>query len=127
MQDGLDSDPVAAAQHSGAGCAATNEATSPIADPVPAFLAEFTIRDSSARISTLEFQRVFHAWLSDWQAAARPHHQGDTNSNAANLAKKLAASGVPKVKSNGNMAFAGIRWSKTPAAQAFLTGLLELN
>jgi len=127
MGDGLDSDPVAAVQHSGAGCDATSEASTAIADPVPAFLAEFTIRDSSARISTLVFQRAFQAWLSDWQAAARPHHQGDTNSNAVSLAKTLAACGVPKVKSNGNMAFAGIRWSETPATQAFLTGLLELN
>lgn len=127
MRDGLDCNPVAAVQHSGAGCAATNEASSPIPDPVPAFLAEFTIRDSSARISTLEFQRVFQAWLSDWRAAAHPHHQGDANCNAASLAKALATCGVRKIKSNGNMAFAGIRWRKTPAAQAFLTGLLELN
>lgn len=127
MRDSLESDPVAAVQHSGAGCAATNEATSAIADPVLAFLAEFTIRDSSGRISSLEFQRVFHAWLSDWQAAARPHHHGDANSDAVSLAKALAAYGVRKIKSNGNMAFAGIRWSKAPAAQAFLTGLLELN
>lgn len=127
MRDGLDCNPVATVQHSGADSAATNEASFPIADPVPAFLAEFTIRDSSARISTLEFQRAFHAWFSDWQVAARPHHQGDANSNAASLAKALATCGVRKIKSNGNMAFAGIQWSKTPAAQAFLAGLLELN
>ncbi|WP_139231354.1 hypothetical protein [Aliiroseovarius crassostreae] len=127
MRDGLEADPVAAVQHPGAGYAATGDASSAITDPVPAFLAEFTIRDPSARMSSLEFQRVFHAWLSDWQAAARPHHQGDANSNAVNLANALAACGGRKVKSNGKMAFAGIRWSKTPAAQAFLTGLLELN
>ena len=87
MRDGLASDPVAAVQHSCAGCAATNDASFAIADPIPAFLVQFTIRDSSARMSSLEFQRVFDAWLSDWQAAARPHHQGDANSNAVNLAK----------------------------------------
>lgn len=127
MRDGLEADPVAAVQHPGAGYAATGDASSAITDPVPAFLAEFTIRDPSARMSSLEFQRVFHAWLSDWQVAARPHHQGDAQSNAVNLAKALAACGVQKIKSNGNMAFAGIRWSRTPTAQAFLTGLLEMN
>ncbi|MBB05176.1 MAG: hypothetical protein CML03_06630 [Pseudooceanicola sp.] len=127
VRDGLISDPVAAAQQSGAGYAATNDASFVIAEPIRAFLAEFTIRDPSARMSSLEFQRVFDAWLSDWQAAARPHHQGDANSNAASLAKALAKCGVRKIKSNGNMAFAGIRWSKTPAVQAFLAGLLELN
>ncbi len=126
MRDGLNHDSAASIQNLGAGCQPTNGTTSRTADPVPAFLAEFTVRDPSKRISTLEFQHVFQAWFSDWQVAAQPHHQGDADCSGAGLAQAMSACGVRKVKSNGNMAFAGIRWSETPAARAFLAGLLEL-
>ena len=127
VRDGLVSDPIAAYQHSGAGCGATVEKAFKTDDPVTAFLAEFTIRDHSARMSTIEFQSVFEAWLSDWRNAARPHSKGDADRTGKAMVDALAAQGISKLKSNGNMVFAGIRWSEAPSAQAFLSALHELS
>ncbi len=96
-------------------------------NPVAAFLAEFTVRDPAARTSTREFSRAFGAWLSDWRDGARPHGLGDDESAGPALVDALAALGVRKVKSNGNMMFAGVRWRENPAALAFLAGALALE
>lgn len=96
-------------------------------NPVAAFLAEFTVRDPAARTSTREFSRAFGAWFSDWREGARPHGLGDDESAGQALVDALAALGVRKVKSNGIMMFAGVRWRETPAALAFLAGALALQ
>lgn len=95
--------------------------------PVEVFLSEFMVHDPSFRTSTREFYRAFEVWFSDWLDAARPHDPGKDDITGQALIDALAALGVRKLKSNGNMIFVGVRWRETPTAQAFLAAALALE
>lgn len=87
-------------------------------DPITSFLAEYTVRDPWGRTSTLEFYRAFGVWYADWQGDPVPLNDGKTG-NAA-VQDGLSTHGIHKMKSNGNMTFAGIRWCDATAVQILL-------
>lgn len=86
--------------------------------PITSFLAVHTVRDPWGRTSTLEFHQAFAAWYADWQG--EPISLGDGKTGNATVQDGLSAHGIRKMKSNGNMTFAGIRWHDATAVQALL-------
>ena len=71
------------------------------ADPVGNFLKACTDIDQKGRTRTAEFFKAFRAWAKDNGARV---YQDST------LRDKLIEKGFTKVKSNGNMCFAGFKW-----------------
>lgn len=96
-------------------------------NPVAAFLSEYATRDPWGRTAARDFYRAFSAWYATWTGA--PIAQGKDGGKGANVAlgDALDALGVRKMKSNGIMTFAGIRWSDTRAAQSLLSDVLDLE
>ncbi|MCA1288626.1 hypothetical protein [Salipiger bermudensis] len=96
-------------------------------DPVAAFLSEYTTRDPWGRTPARDFYSAFSAWYAAWTGA--PIVQGKDGGKGTNtaLSDALDALGVRKMKSNGIMTFAGIRWSDTQTAKSFLSGVLDLE
>ena len=90
----------------------------PSSDPIAAFLAECAVRDPWGRTPTRDFYRAFSAWYAKWPGAAIAQDSGKTGN--AVLQDGLSALGVRKMKSNGNMTFAGFRWRDTPTVRALL-------
>lgn len=85
-------------------------------DAIIAFMSEFTVRDPKARIPTRDFYQAFSNWCQSWTGDPLPVWSGH-RARLAGLNDGLAKLGVHKVKSNGNMTFAGFRWRKEAQPQ----------
>lgn len=81
------------------------------ADPVGTFIRECAILEDKGRTRTADFFRAFKNWARD--NGARVY------SDAA-LRDNLSEKGFAKVKSNGNMCFAGFTFQDDPLVQRYL-------
>lgn len=81
------------------------------ADPVGTFLKECAVIDEKGRTRTAEFFRAFKAWARD--TGARVY--SDTA-----LRDNLTEKGFIKMKSHGNICFAGFKWKDDPLVTSYL-------
>lgn len=81
------------------------------ADPVGTFIRECAVLDDKGRTRTSDFFRAFKNWARD---------NGARVFSDAALRDNLTEKGFNKVKSNGNMCFAGFTFADDPLVQKYL-------